>query len=497
MFDKIKEILGKIKTLNSSIEQYKKDSIITSLPVLTCVNRAKKLIEENKPDEAEQILKEALSLPNQAGLVYKYLGVIYEQRQQFDLAVENYQISADLEPQDKTIWQKLGFALIKAKEYHRAELAFDNADKIQALNTNTFTGWGMALMKQERFKEAHEKFVQAIKYSKYNFAAIFLCAVTEINLQMYDKAETRLTFLANVCPNANNTFEFARLKYLKKNYDSAIHYAKKSIELFDKMLPAYILLGKIYSEKFDVANSLKYFEEAEQQSFSDSNLYLEWGIALEKFEKSDEAKAKFLKAYELSPENMEITARLGLCCAERKEFDEAKQLLEKVNEKDPDNKIVKQALGIIAYENNETDKAVALFRTDDENFINCYYLAKCYERLGNDTKVKDYYNSAILLNPSYMKAYTDFASYLMAAEDYQEAKRKLRKALKICPDNTELLNMLFYAGYILVKENVCEYNVKETLEIADKIEKISPELFKYHEQKAELSKLLNNKSESV
>ena len=54
-----------------------------------------------------------------------------------------------------------------------------------------------------------------------------------------------------------------------------------------------------------------------------------------------------------------------------------------------------------------------------------------------------------------------------------------------------ILNKLFYVGYILVKENVCEYNVKETLAIADKIVSINSDDFKYPNEKNELSDMLN------
>ena len=50
-------------------------------------------------------------------------------------------------------------------------------------------------------------------------------------------------------------------------------------------------------------------------------------------------------------------------------------------------------------------------------------------------------------------------------------------------------------SYILVKENLCEYNVKETLSLAEKIENMNKDLFEYPEQKAELTAILQNNSE--
>lgn len=496
MFDSVKKIIEKIKKINSNIDKYKKDTVVQSLPSYTYVNRAKKLIEESKYEEAKEVLQKALALPQQDPLVYKYLGAVYEKLGDNEEALKNYQISADLSPQDKVIWQRLGFSLISSGKFEQAEKSFDNANKIQAGNSDTFTGWGMALMKQKKYAEAREKFSEAAKFNKYNFVAVFLCAVAEIKLEMYDKAEMKLTFLANVCPNANNTFEFARLKAIKNDYESAIHYALKSLDFNEKMLSAYILLGQLYAARFDMENSLKYFEIAEQKDLQSFDLYLEWGKVLEKFEQFSEAKTKLSKAMEISPENIEVMACLGLSLVNQKEFEEARPLLEKVLEKDPENLITKQALGIIAYENNEIEKAMAFFRSNDEDSINCCYMAKCYEKLKNDTKVREYYESALLHNPKSIKVFSDYSKYLIGQNDYQEAQRKLRKALKVFPDDVKFLNLMFYVSYILVKENLCDYNVKETIAIAQKVETIAPGAFEYPEQKAELEAVLQKNPES-
>ena len=496
MLDGIKKIIEQIKNISKSIDKYKKDTIIQSLPALAYVNRAKKCIEKNDYTQAENILIEALSLPQKDALVYKYLGLVYERTGKYNLSVDNYQISADLNPNDKNIWQRLGFSLLSLKEHEKAEKSFENANRVQANNTDTFTGWGMALMKLKKYEEAREKFTQAIKINKYNFSAMFLCAIMEIKLKMFDKAENKLVFLANVCPNESNTFEYARLKAIKDNTDDAIHYAKKSLEYNPNMLPAYILLGQLYADISDKENSLKYFEEAEKRELKSVNFYIEWGKALEKFEQFDDAKIKLLKACELEPENIEALSYLGLCCVSRKEFEEAEPILQKVSEKEPENKVVQQALGIIAYENQETEKAIQILRSDDEDAVNCFYLAKCYQRQGNDIKTRDYYEAALLHNNKYITAYVNYINYLIKKDDYADAQRKLRKALKLDGENIDLLNLMFYVSYILVKDNVYEYNLKETISIAEQIENKGEDLFKYPEQKQELVNLLQERDKN-
>ena len=103
-------------------------------------------------------------------------------------------------------------------------------------------------------------------------------------------------------------------------------------------------------------------------------------------------------------------------------------------------------------------------------------------------KVKDYYNAAIDKKPIYFNAYRDYAKYLFARNNFAEAQRKLRKAFKLDENNVEILNLLFYSSYKLVKDNICEYNIKETIGFAEKAEKLGK--FDYPEEKSELSELL-------
>ena len=99
----IKNIFGKIKDLSFSIDSYKQDSIIQSLPTVAYVNKAKRLLEDKRYDDAEEVLKKALDISTQDSCVFKYLGKIYEQKVKFEDAANYYQESANLNPQDKEI----------------------------------------------------------------------------------------------------------------------------------------------------------------------------------------------------------------------------------------------------------------------------------------------------------------------------------------------------------------------------------------------------------
>ena len=495
MFDKLKKILEYIKKLSFSIDRYKEDTIVQSLPTKAIVNRAKKYIDKEDYAEAESILNEAVEFPQEDPLVYKYLGICAEKTGRFDDAMMAFKKSANINPQDKEIWCKLGFSQIQCKLFEDAEKAFENANKINPSNTDVFAGWGMALMKQKRYSDALEKFVEATRLNKYNFMAMLFAAIMEMRLERYEDAELKLNFLSTVAPNESNTYEYAHLKYIKKDYKNAEYYAKKSLELNPMMLNPYLILARVYREQLDYTKMQETFKHAEIHNSKKPDLYYEWGLMEQYLEHYERAKVMFEKVLELSPDEDYAKAGLGLTLAAAGDFDAAEKLISKVMEKEPDNYLAVKGSAIIAFKTGNFDKAIESFKhiikEDKTDYACSYYIAKSYENLGNDILTKEYYENAIKDFPTFISSYIDFSKYLISQKEYAEAQRKLRKAVKIEENNTEILNLLFYVSYILVKDSICEYNVKEVLSIADKINEIDPETFKYPEEKAELTEILN------
>lgn len=477
--------------MNVSVDAYKKETDNQTIPSLASVNRAKKLIDKCRYLEAREILAEALEITQKDALVYKYLGICEERMGNYTSAIESYKNSANLNPQDKNIWYKLGMAQITVRNYEDAEKSFENANKVTPANTDVQTGWGMALMKQQKYTDALNKFINAIKINRYNFSAMLLAAIVEIRLGKYDDAQTKLEFLYGANPTEGCMYEYANLCYLKGNYEDSIRYAERSLELNSNMLPSYILLGKLYSYKFDYINSIKYFLQAEEKNLINSLLYTEWGSALVRLCRFEEGKDIFQKALVEDADSSDAQAGLALCFAETNDFENANNLISALEEKQFEHIFLIEAKGVCSFTFGNTEEAVSLFKKaltlDSKSVYNYYRLAKCYEKIQNADMIKDSYEKLIKFNPDFFAGYFEYAKYLISLKDYKDAQRKLRKAEKLNPENSNVLNLLFYVSYILVKDNLCEYNVKEAIAIADRIQ-----LFEYPELRAELEELLRN-----
>lgn len=491
MFGWIKNIKDKVKDLNVSVDTYQKETENQAIPSLAYVNRAKKLIEKSRFAEAKEVLSQALAITQKDALVYKYLGICEERLGDYTTAIEFYKKSAEFNPQDKKIWHSLGMAQVTIRDYEQAEKSFEQANKITPHNTDVQTGWGMSLMKQKKYSEALEKFTNAVKINRYNFSALLLAAIAEIRLEKYDDAQTKLDFLSTANPTEGCMYEYANLCFLKKNYDDAIKYAQRSLELNPAMLPAYLLLGKLFAMKFDYENSVKYFASAEEKNLISPILYTEWANALVRLYRFTEASEMYQKVLIEDLESVDAQAGIALCSAEAKDFEKSHDLISFVEEKQPDNIFIIEAKGLCEFAYGNTKEAIELFKKalslDSGEFYNYFRLAKCYEKLEKKDMVKDSYEKLIKFNPEFVNTYIEYAKYLMLLDDYKDAQRKLRKAERLAPDNQEILNLLFYTSYILVKENVCEYNIKEAISIADRTQN-----FEYPELRADLEGLLRS-----
>lgn len=497
MFTKLKELVNKILNLSKLLDNYKKESVVQAMPSLAYVNRAKKCIERQEYQKAEKILEDAMELPQEDALVYKYLGIICERTNRLADAIVAYKKSANLNNSDKEIWRLLGFALMNTNKCEEAIESFENANKINPANTDIFAGWGMALMKLKRNNEAHEKFMESVRLNKYNFMALLLAAIMEVRTGQYNEAEAKLNFLANVNPNETNTYEYANLKYIKKDYDSAIHYANKALEFNPNMLPVYLLLGKLYTIKGNKKESIKAYKTAKEHKLETPHLYFDWAVTLQIWEDFKEAKEHFLDVLNTAPNEEEAKAGLALVEACLCNIDRAEAIMTTIKNLDDTNYLFAKATGVISMFNSDFETAIRKFKTAQDkmpfdNTLNLY-MAVCYDELNDSNNAKEYYESALLNAKDNLKAYQKYADFLTKHQEYESAQRKLKRALKLDENNINTLNKLFHISYILVKENNSEYNVKEALSIADKIKSIDKDAFLYPEECTDLEKIIENR----
>ena len=494
MFDKLKNFYKNIKNLNHTVDNYKSDSIIQSLPTKAYVNKAKKMIEDKDYASATEVLKSALDISDRDYLVYKYLGKIAEIQKKFNDACKYYEKSSELNPNDKEIWLRLGMSYLYHDMPSEAILSFEKADKITPFNTDIQTGWGMALMKLKKYSLAKDKFNLAARISKYNFSAILLSAVMEIRLEEYAIAEEKLKFLVKVAPNEGSLYEYAHLKLIQGKYEEAETYAKKTLQINKQMLPAYFLLGEIYSVNRDCEKTDFTFDTALYNDLDSPVLHFEHGKCYVRLLDFVKAKEEFEKS--LSMDSNYTDAKIGM--ALMKAYNNDFALLDELKEKNMDNVYIKEACGFEKMYEQNYDAAAELFKSavkkDPNQTYNNFNLALVYAKLNQQYKAREYFEKFTNQNPEYINGLVEYSKWLISISDHDEAQRKLKKALKYDENNSEILNLLFSTQFALVKKNICEYNIVEAISIAHKA--LETGEFNYAPQLQELEDMLKNYQES-
>ncbi len=486
MFDYLKKIIDQVTEISRNVDDYKKLSPSGAMPVVAQVNQAVKLLRQNKKAEAEALLLEAEELYPANEAVFRTLGYYYESEKDFEKAAIYFQKALNQNPIKKDLFMRLGYAQLSARLNEGARKTFEAGKKVFKSDADIITGYGMALYRLEKYEDARVEFVKAFALDSHNMNALFLTATIDIMFGDYDRAETRLSVLIKVAPSTAHLYEYAKLKKIKGDYDSAISLAKRALETNKNFLPTYLMLAETYNAKFEVQEALDWLQKAEDNELYAANLYL----ARANIYMFQEDFASALEAYRrvLDFEQSKSTDMKILICEILLGDFEGKEVAVKAFTQDVENEENKELkaiqymlLGVWNYKCGNLAQAEENFKKALQMTLKLpavyYLMAKVYEKGTDNYKIEKYYELALEKNPYHLQAYKDFIEYYLKRENFAEARFKIKKALKNFPDNEYLENLLFYTGFQLLNEQSSDYNVKELLKLAEKLEKNSTFLY--------------------
>ena len=500
MFDYLKRILEQIREISSGIDDYQKLSPSGAMPAVAQVNKALLLIKDKKIDDAESVLMEAEQVfpPNEG--IYKTLGYIYEIKRDFPNVIKYLKKAYQLNSIKKDTIMRLGYAELSDARYNDALETFEKATKLFPLDSETISAHGMALYKLGQFEDARNDFMKAFSLDSHNLNALFLCANVDVILGDYAKAEPRLALLIKVAPITIHLYEYANLKRLKKEYDEALKYAQQIIDKNKNFLPAYLLMAEVYLENKEHAKAKQSIKNAESNELYSDLLYLTKAnvyIATDDFEIAKEA---YEKAIDFGVTDDVLIGKILACnlmsAEENNLTDEVIAYTQDTeNEKIADKKALKYLiLGIWNYKEKNLEHAEDFLRkainiTEQPPFA-YHLLAKIYVATDDEYRAEKYFNIVMEKNPKNFEATKDYVDFLISKERYEDAKYKSKNALKIFVNNYYFENMLFISEYKLLNNDFDEFNVKELIKLAEKLEKNSS--FMYHNEKKILVENLEN-----
>ena len=137
-----------------------------------------------------------------------------------------------------------------------------------------------------------------------------------------------------------------------------------------------------------------------------------------------------------------------------KQFQEARVLIEEVLKSSPNDKELLKLAGLTYVNLHLWSDAKKYFESvvkfEAEDATSWFYLAKCYEKLGDLVSAKNSYISVVNLRPEYMEAYKSLCVVLMKRNEPSEAVKYAEQAKSI--EDDYIFDFIIGTAYMKLKE---------------------------------------------
>jgi Flp pilus assembly protein TadD len=163
--------------------------------------------------EAEKYFRQAIQSNPRLWMPHNFLGLIYDDRQQYSAAVEEYRAALAIKPDETTVCNNLGVSYSLAGEYEKAVEAFSQGLRIKPRDAKLGNNLGLVLLKLGRHREAIEAFkVSGDEAQAYNNLGVIYLEQGE-----YEKAvrafERAIALRSEYYPQAQENLKKAEIGY--------------------------------------------------------------------------------------------------------------------------------------------------------------------------------------------------------------------------------------------------------------------------------------------
>jgi len=161
----------------------------------------------NDFEQSEQFLLKAVKLKDNLWEANNLLGMIYDYRQQFKPAIDQYAQAIFINPTEGMLYNNLGVSYMMAGDNQRAIKAFKAALKANYRTEKLYNNLGLALSKSGNYQEAFETFRKAgnLPAAYNNLGCVFLNQADYLKaVKCFEKAiELDPEFYARASENLN------------------------------------------------------------------------------------------------------------------------------------------------------------------------------------------------------------------------------------------------------------------------------------------------------
>lgn len=397
--------------------------------------------------ESVAVLERALTLGKNSTDVYYNMGQTYKVMGEYVDAEECFNTVIEENPNDVLAYNHLGSIQALRGDHSKAVLSYSKALQIDPNHPILHFNIATSYEALGKFADAQQSYENALRSKPGWIEAMCKYSDLLLKLNKMDEAKSLLMHASKIdMENVNIQNSLGKINLHKKEFSVAEKYFNEVLKKQPTNIDALIGLSATYERVGKNKEAIELLEKLETLCNKNVDVHLLYAKVLMQLDRLRESALKIKKIRDEAPENLEALNLLGQLFILKDETARLKDCFRKIASIDPN------------YIQHYIDCAEAYYKMQDYNEAKKLlrgYIAK------ND---KDYYAFELL-----GKTEENLKNFVMALRSYQ-------KALKIRPEDTNLINHVsrlhMYEDLIEeIQEPVDELNAEpliiETLEQVD------------------------------
>lgn len=327
-----------LKYAQKALELDKKDAKAAWLLFFIKVEADKRtLYDKNNPD-----YQKAYRLNPTLFESFQNMGTIFEKQEEYDKAIENYKSALAKSPKHLKTHFDLARVYRKKHNFGESLHLLKEAEKLNPKNYLTYEQFVYHYRDKKKYEKADEYYQEILEEDIQHFSEV-VWGMVDFYANEYKKPEKAIEKLQDAIQKNpkdeavySNALGYAY--YYKGDYDKAIEYYQKSLELYKKENDFNLILvrNKMPSaNKTERALVLKFFKDwfiygyDGKGSFRELKLESNEELTKELNKITKELTSKLNKTNEIHPGVAENYNNIGVVYQTKKEYDKAKDYFEK------------------------------------------------------------------------------------------------------------------------------------------------------------------------
>jgi tetratricopeptide (TPR) repeat protein len=252
------------------------------------------------------------------------IGTDYIGLENYELAIENFDLALKINPKDAGIWNNLGYAYQSLKNYPKAKYCFEHAVKIEPTNENYLNNLGVSYGYNKDCEKALESFNKIQIIMRNDPQILFNIAMIYGRMKSYSNEKDCYEKILNINPKniaalGNLGICFNNLK----NYTAATKCLEKAIDINPNYINAWISSGDVYLDLKDTQKAIQCYESALNIDQNNIESLLNLSLIYHGFKSNNKAISLLEKAIKINPKDARIYVSYGIFYLEENEYSKA------------------------------------------------------------------------------------------------------------------------------------------------------------------------------